>query len=415
VIGAAEKDDAKIAAELQQILEMGLVQRADLKRVDRRIEQAVVRYSDAPCLHFAHGLILQDRLLRKEAAEEFATAVRLDRSCGPAWRSLIQFRLTEKEPDRLCDDLVEFAEALAKSRLDWRATERHELAVWLGRVHGFLLLDEVQIVSREALNHNLAIVHRRLPQVLHSDYEAGLQKLSTDYDKLLTDIELEIAGDESKTARKTADKLTELKERRQEIKRKSNTAALTKEQWESWLKEQLTTTGKRLEELKQDYEKLEAADRKLISLDLQTELDRQRLRTEYGLQGIAGADIDRQPGVLRMEQERLRYANERLSLQQQAVRVKSAARANIVARADAIRRYEQATGDIREEDATLTRWQQAINRSTLKVKEKAASTASRKRLLRKLSLPTTYFEVDEKVEAQRLLRQFGTTLAGQSN
>ena len=411
---AADSDSTSVG-ELRQVLRDGLVRKSNLTAVGRQIENVRLQHPHDARLHYVHGLILKGRLRQQEAAAHFIAAIRTDRRCGPAWKSLIKLRLVEKSADDLCDQLVGLAEALAKTRLNWEPTDRRELAAWLGRVHGFLLLNEVEIVSASALEHNFAIVRRRLPAKLHVDYEVGRQRFTVDYDAQVAEIEFAIAAKDVKAAQQATSARQQLQDRKQEVDRKAETVLQTRKQWTSWLEEQLSTSGKRLDVLKEDYQALETADRKLAGLKLQTQLDVQRLRFDYSQRGLTSLEIERQPALARLRQEILRFDNERFSLRQQGARVVATARGVLQARVAATRRYEQATGDLKKTDATLSRWHQAIKRSSLRVEEKATSTSNRDRLMRRLARPATFFESDARAEAEDFLQKLGASLSGKSS
>ncbi|MBT6156525.1 MAG: hypothetical protein HOL01_04260 [Planctomycetaceae bacterium] len=400
------------AGELRQVLREGLVRKGGLAAIDRQIESVRAQHPGDARLHYIHGLILTGRLRQKDAVAHFVTTIRADKTCGPAWKSLIKIRLVEKSADDLCDELVGLAEALAKTKLDWKQIDRRELAAWLGRVHGFLLLREIEIVSASALEHHIAIVRRRLPVKLHADYAVGRQRFIVDYGAQVADIELAVAAKDVKAAQKATTERKELLDRKQDLDRKAETSLQTQKQWASWLEEQLSTSEKRLETLKEDYQALEAAHRRLSGLRLQTQLDAQRLRFDYSRGGFTPLEIDRQPALLRYDQEIQRFDNERFSLRQQASRVMVTARGVLQDRVAATRRYEKATGDLKKTDATLSRWQKALNRSSLKVEQKAATTNNKKRMLKRLARPATFFELDARAEAEHFLQKLGASLSG---
>lgn len=391
---------ADFDAHLRAVVEEGLLKRGSISQVTRHAAIARRLRPKDPAVDYACGLMYVKRLQYPRAAASYHKSLRADPTYLPAWRALFRMRLDRRDK-ALFADADKLALQAVNSKLTWDETGRRDAVVLLGRVFEFLLLPGVDVLPREDAKAHGARIEKRLGLKFEEPYHAGRAQVRREYDALQAEAE-KAAIKRRLSDRKKADAtIADIREQREDNTAKSQTLKKTAAQWKTWLDGRLKDFDKQITSLQKDYQTLQVADARVARLVQRTTIDIGRLKTEYRLRRLPDRIAATQPALLRLEQESMRYQNQRLQLQRRAAGVLTSVRRAIATRAASVAQYQQATGQLVQEDKRLKRWNKVLKNASVKVREGKRKTPPRKET--RLTQPAAYFPVDVKAEADRLL------------
>ncbi len=365
-----------------------------------------------PCWITPHGLVLQSRVQPKQAVLCFEAALKRQPAYLPAWQALLRTRLIRKDLKSLQSESLELARLAKSEEAAWpEDSERQQAAFWLGKIVGYLSLPEVDLLKDADRKRFESDLKTRLGTPLAAAFAAGQTALQTDYQKLRQDLAKDIQQEAKHQEKKAGDDLANLADKGQNLDKKTETLKLTAEQWKDQIEQQMKKTDQQLKVLEAEYKTLSQALQGVSKLVLQTQIDIGRVRTTLELGGMRGVRLDQHPAMLQRRQELLKYENQFLSLQQRGATVISQGRQLLTTRTVAVQKYQQATGNIVRQTETLTRWKKNVEETSKQIANQGqAKTKPGLSLEKRLSLATSYFELDEKAELTRLIQQAGGTV-----
>jgi hypothetical protein len=416
-------DETALAGHLKEAFEEGyVVGPRRLQEAQKHLALARRLAPGDPRVDFASGLVLLKQSQVKQAGAQFEAAARRSGAPSwPAWQAAIWGQLVEKQYEPGLKKLVEFAEMVQNSEAADEVSEaQRDAARWAGQM--------IEALSRCA--------DSKKARDLVSIYQMKL--LKTFSDELAESL---VAGRESirqralaldeaaGTAQNLAD---EKKERRKQAKtarldkdlaglgKEKQTAAKTAEEWKTWIDDALAKSDKQLGLLERDYRFLDQraqsltqsillVGREITALELTASRQTSRTSGQFVMQNVQMQLMQRQNQMLGYQME----YNDTVGRQQQI-----AEQANLAMqdRADAIKRYEAATGQLVGKNADLDKWTARLQdeKQKLTVQKPAApgaKTGSKKGNADQKPQFTlkSYVPLDFDLERDRLLASFSQT------
>ena len=390
---------------LQGLRDEGFRSRVDFRKVSNAAARARIAMPNSPIPEYAYGLILLSRVQPERAVTCFKAAIDRDTSYLPAWKALLQTRLTRRQTDDFRKESLKLAELASSQQVTWQnPQDRREAAVWLGRMMGFLSLPHVSLLHAEERSRLEAALISKLGKELKMSYAAGQTELRKDREQLETDLKKEAAQASAIQQKQNLTELSVLNDRGEEIDEKAEILELTTEQWDEWLRESHDAADNQLKDLQKQYDTLSRAAQLISQLIQQTQYSVGRYQTQLGVRGIRGVQADQQAGLIELRRELLQYQQQYQALEQRAAAIVSQGR-QIAARQAAVQlRYQQATGKITRESAILDRWKKSVAKETDKIGKQDFQTLETK-LKRRLYQVPSYFKLDAEEELNRLIAE----------
>ncbi len=392
---------------LKTFLEDGIVRQADLDQILAAAKQARLLHSKSPIPDYAHGLVLLKRDELARALDCFEASLKRDPTYLPAWRARLRTRLLRGQTDSFRAECLSLAEIVGDDAMPWESEDRHEAAAWLGRIAGFLSLPEVELMpanSRDYFEWMLTSAFGKSQQSgdANSYYAAGRQTLLEDYEHfkkiLKEELDAKLHQQESH--------LAELEFRRRELEQRAESLERIAEQLKNRLADRREDAARELKTLGKGYDALNQTRWRVLQLMRQTQQDVVRLHLELATRGIFGLEAERQPVMLQLRQELLKYRNQYLVLQWQGANVQTQGRRIVADRADAARRYELVKKRIGHQIETVNRRQQRFQTESEKIQDES-QILSETSLQQQLSDASRYLELDEQAELARFIEQAG--------
>ena len=400
VSGSAADRDAVYHSHLRVVVEDGLLKRGDLSRIARHATLARRMRPRNATADYACGLAYAKRLQYDRAFVCLQRSLRIDPTYLPAWRALFRFRL-ERNDKALPIEVRRLAAQAADEKANWTQADRRSAAVLLGKVCEFVSQQNAATPAKRTLIGSLPRIKQELGPKLGISFQSGrMQMRNTLESRKATNNKAALKRTIVKREKANAT-LDELKERSQENQDKSVNLKKTAEQWKAWLNGKLKEFDTRITSLGKDYKLLQAADARVAGLLLRTSGDIARLsRTRSQRRRVPGRDPATNFGLMRLEQESMRYQAQRLQLKRRAVDVLVSVRRAIASRSAAVANYQQATGRIVQEDKRLRRWNQILRNQANKARKRATETGPP---ARSRTTTAAVFPIDFASEAKRLL------------
>ncbi len=390
---------------LETLLEDGLVRRVPFSQVSQTVRQARSALPESPIPDYAHGLVLLGRIQTDKAVSRFAAALEREPTYLPAWKALLRTRLVRQQTKSFQDESLKLAKLAGTKVSVWQSEEqRKDAAVWLGRTIGFLSLPECDVLEPQELSRLEAELKSHLGDDLAADFGLGRDGLLEDRQQLEQSLKKEFAQESARREKKANDDLEDLTDREEELEDKAETLELTADQWKDWLDEAQKKSDQKLKDLQKQYATLDEAGQKISQLIQQTQVSVGRFQTQLAFRGIRGVQADQQPGMIQLRRELSQYQSQYQALEQRATGLVLQGRQVAAGQAAAILRYQQATGKIGRESATLTRWKKSVEKESAKLGNQDHQALEAK-FQRRLSQVASYFELDAKTELKRLIEQ----------
>ena len=401
------EDKPALAQTLMSLRDDGIVRRVSLSEVARTVQSAKRSVADEAVLDYAHGLVLLSRVQPAKAIACFESALKHNSAYLPAWQALLRTRLIRKDMKNLETQSLQLAKVVQSPEVSWQEeSQRKDAAAWLGEVAGFLALPEAGLMKPEEQRRFEANLQQALGSGFASDFTAGKQTLQKTYEALRKGLESEVDQESENQDKKAEDELAELAGKSDELDEKAESLKLSADQWKDWLDERVKKADDELKTLEAEFQKLDQSAQGVSQLIQQTQLDVARYQTELAAQGIRGRDADQQPAMLQLRQELVKYQRQYQALEQRAARILLQGRQVLAARTLAVKKYQKATGKIVRESETLSRWKKSVEKASDKLESRDSKTVARS-LKKRLSMPASYFELDEKAELSKMIEQAG--------
>lgn len=397
--------DEKVAQHLAEMLQVGFARSPKAFQDSQRLYDSLRTESqNNPRVDYAHGLILMKLLRTKEAKADFLTAIKRPGTFyPPAWQALIWSNFAAKEFDDGYDRLAEFAKRVGDSD-GLTDRERYDQAYWVGRVMAALEMGLDSNQSRESWFQTQTRMVDRLGPVLANAYDDGKEDVHAKHMVLEEDIRQAREKENDKQGKKLDEigkSLNAADTKRENLKK---SAAELKEEFE----EQSTAYKKQFERMEKDYAMMERRGLSLmtqmVTFDQQINLAQNNRNPNFNTGGLAALQSRR--ALLDTEFQMTANATRQLAANAQQLAQQ---------RAEFESQYEQATGNIVKEEASVKKWKERAEKHADELKKAAKKPVGPAAGLNaKIQAATsfrTYVDLDLAVERESLLRSLGVTAA----
>jgi hypothetical protein len=411
----SEADAAALAGHLKEAFDEGyIVGPKRLHEAQKLLAQARRVAPADPRVDFANGLVLLKQGQTKPAVVQFEAALAREGSAyWPAWQAAIWAHLVEKQYEQGLKRLDEFA-ALVKNaeKPDEISEMQREAARWVGQ-----LLEAVAHVPESRKFDDLLAEHQ--VKVLDT-FGDKLSEALDEGRELIRARQFELdqaAGTARSTAQKKKknrddDKSAKIEKDLEGAGQEKEKAKKTEQEWKQWLDDMLAASDKLLGQLERDYQFLDKraeslmqsytlAGTQLTALNLSLSTPN-RNTTPFAMQNLQQTSIAVQNQMLGYQ---LEYNATLGRMADAAQRGQQA----MQQRAEGIKQYEEATGQLVKKKAELDKWTARMKAEKQKIA--AQKPAAKKGAVDKKQPFTlkTVLPLDLEHERTHLLASFEAT------
>lgn len=390
-----------------------------IQEAQKHLAPARKLLSDDARADYALGLMFVKQSQLKQAITQFEVAIETDESYWPAWQAAIWAQFVDKRYEPGLKQLVEFARLVEKSAPADDVTEaQRDAARWIGQVLVALSNADDSKRHDDLVAAHINDILKAIGDDLWVSLEEGRDAIN----------EREFArGQAAGKARQAAEKTDQVrKERKTALLDKNLDGAAkakednekSKEEWKTWLDEELAKSDKELGRLERDYKFLDQrsqslfqsitlAGQEITAMELALSTLNPRTTNPVAMQNAQQQYIQRQNQML---QYQLDY-NSNLGRMSEVAQAGAVATAQ---RAEAISRYEKSTGELVKKNAGLEKWSDRLKNEKQKLTVnksggKGAKTAGADKNSEKKPAAATFktiLPLDLQLEKDRLLASF---------
>jgi CxxC motif-containing protein (DUF1111 family) len=339
-------------AALSELLASG--SDAAAKLAAKRSYQRLVSNQVEPALaDYAYGLVLKRDLDHFGAMRQFELAAR---EAGPfAWRArqlLVREQFRTRKFDEALIDLQDLAAAAAAGDLAVDRPQREDCVRWIAAILAFLQgpagLTDVAAKAQARSEE----IERGLPEPLRASFAAGVADVEQTRQQLLAERTQAVAAHGH--AREQKDK--ELASKEFDLQQQRDGAALTRDEWKTWLARETRKVDVRLEELDKQCDTAEKVESHLLVSILELN---NALRVVQSRRKPADRPTAAEEGLnAQLELLSLRRTQNNAELQT-LLREAAALTENRLA---IVQRYRQATGETAQQLTTLSKWNDRLSK-----------------------------------------------------
>jgi hypothetical protein len=365
-------ENPALIEHFQRAFEVGFVVGPKrLQEAQKHLSQARRMAPRDARIDYALGLVFLKQTQLKQATAQFQAAIEMDESYWPAWQAAIWAQFADKRFEPGLKQLVEFAELVHKSApADEVSEAQRDAARWIGQV--LVALSNADAKRHEKLvTEHIDSVLKALGEDLWDSLEEGRDAIN----------EREFArGQAEGMARQAAEKSDKIRrERKTALLDKNIEGAAkakednekTKEEWKTWLDDELASSDKQLGKLERDYKFLDQraaslnqsiilAGQEITAMELALSTINPRTANPLAMQNAQQQYVQRQNQLLSYQMD-YNTTLGRMSEVAQAGSVATEQRANTIAR------YEKATGELVKKNAGLDKWSDRLKNEKQKV------------------------------------------------
>jgi hypothetical protein len=359
----SKDENAALAEHLKQALDEGyIVGPKRLHEAQKKLALARRVAPTEPRIDFANGLVLVKQGQLKLAKSQFEAALSRDGAAyWPAWQAAIWAHLADKQYEQGLKRLIEFAAIVKNAEPPDEISEaQREAARWVGQILEVL----AQVPESRKFDDHLAKYQVKVLNVLGDQLSESLEEGR----ELIRDRRFELdhaAG----IARRAADRKKALRHQYQSeqlekgfkgAEQERDSVKKTEDEWEKELDEMLEVSEKQLKRLDRDYQFLEKKSQSIMqSYTLAgTQLTALNLNIHPATSRNVSpqATFNLQQQIIATENQMLGYQQEYEETQGRMALVAQRGQQILRMRADAITRYQDATGDFIKKKADLGKW-----------------------------------------------------------
>ncbi len=360
---STEADDEVLAGQLKEAFDDGyVVGPKRLKEAQKHLSQARRSAPSDPRIDYANGLVLMKQGQVRPASAQFDAAVTRDGPAyWPAWQAAIWAHLAERQYEPGLKQLDEFAALVRKAEKPEEISEvQREAARWMGQLleaaahlpdakkielllteHSDKVLETLGEKLSESLEEGRELMRARQAEL---DQAAGIARSNADRKKVLRD----------------QDKSDQIEKGIEGADKEKEDAKKSEAEWKKWLDDMLAASDKQLGQLEKDYNFLEQRTESLMQ--------------SYTLAGtqLTALQLSMSPQLLKnMSAQQVNNLNEQMLVCQNQMAgyqveynltlvkmsdVSQRGSQAMQARANGIKRYEDATGQLVKKKADLDKW-----------------------------------------------------------
>lgn len=387
-------------------------------------EQTASLSTDDPRLHFGYGLVLWKRLKHAEAVEKFEQAAEIDSAYWPVQQTFILLKLRRSEYDDGFDLVADMVNRLQKRQAGTITDEDRHAAYWLGRLMSYLQQPENQMNAPPArLQIVQALIERQLHDELLDAFRAGELRLNDEFAALVALSQQNVKQELARAAERSSERMKSLQKKLELQKDRQENVDRTAREWQEWIDKQTSAADKRLKDLSAQFSRVDAQARAYRAAI--RKLDRDYANLPQIITELMLQEKDRVP-IMRIEHPnpfkqyyglqpvpidsysatRVHYEAQYNRLDAEAANIRRRAVEVVNLRAQAVLRYQQATGVLLDKSDSLRNWEKILEKQKASIEQGQDSPdASHKAKLmqRKARALETYVAFDPDAERQRIV------------
>jgi hypothetical protein len=407
-------EQARLGPKVAEMFQVGFA-RGPKANVDvqRLYESLSKDSSNDPRVDYAHGLVLWRLLKSKEAQAEFSLATKRNGTpYWPAWQALVWTHFIAKDYDAGYARLLDFTRLIMKSDA-LTQQEREDQAYWIGRVMAALNLTIESNQGRETWLQ----MEKKLTDLLGpdsvNDYNSGQEAVNARH----ADIEDDIRQTREKTQKQQAEQLEKKNSRVQknleDVEEKRENLKKAAEEMKEALAEHTASYQKQMTRLEKDFGFVERRSAVLMSsmvtIDQEIAVLQQRKKNANS---STSNQIDQ--AITQLQNQRLAYNAEFMSSMAAGDQIAANARRLTQDRAEFLEQYQNATGEIVQQDAGAEKWKERTLKQAAQLKKAQANPkpvvpAGKIQLAKTFR---TYVDLDLYAERNKVLESFGVVSPG---
>lgn len=358
---------------------------------------------------YATALIYCRQSQYKPAAGLFdAVAKRDDAHSWPAWQAAIWTQLVDKQNEAGLKRLGEYAAVVQKAeKADEVSEAQRDAARWIGQ-----LIEALTQCADSQKAHDQIVAAQ--VQLLDTFGDELLSAVDAGRDSIrYRDFELERAAGaaDKEKERRAQDKASKLEKDIAGLGKAKEDAAKSAEEWKEWLDDILAKSDKQLELLERDYTFL---DERVQSLSqLISQVGQQISVLQLGMSNInviAANPFGSQNAQFQLQQRQNQMLAYQIDYNTTVGRLQAVAQQGAQAmreRADAVKRYETATGQLVKKNSNLDKWTSRLKNEKQKLTlQKPGDKAKKAPTDKKQPTLKTYLPFDFDIEKERVLASF---------
>jgi hypothetical protein len=350
--------DSRVKAAVLGILEAGLAEDGSLKKAKFAFDRTRLIRRDNSLIPYAWGLVLLQHNESSDAAQQFLVSTRQgDQKFLPAWQMLAWTQMINGDRDEALEAVAAVAVVLATraAAADSVGEDPTEddlaSAAWLAE---FLMAASTS-ARRKSEESAVDSYSTRITNVfdgpLADAFETGREQFSKRLQTLKAELEQAHKKVPARQKQKDKERTTEIESALKNAEAEQKDSTLFAGDAKTWLEETLRKLDRELGRLERDYQFLSDQDKKLAQnvVEVHKQMRLAELRRET--QSL---------NYLRLEEQLLSQQQSRSSLQRQAGQTVQRGQQLIIAKQQAIGKYEAATGQLVKKQANLERWKQRL-------------------------------------------------------
>ena len=404
---ASATDKARYFEELRLLLEEGLSPQTDAIVVAKARFDAARRLCDTdPRLPYAYGLVALRHLKHDVAAEQFERASELsDFLYLPAWQARVWLHFQRKEFDSGLAVIMDMARGLVESQAAWPdEVERQGGAIWIGSAIGWLQdpAGESPRISQLATGRDAEL--RTLFRATHLEaYTEGKRQVSGLFAALLDWDEERQERDRQRREDAQDAAKSRIVADRERLRGKQEKLEMSADQWKSWINEQLTIFDAQLKALETEFNRFSKEGLALSSTIARLNVEINTLENQATTSRTIQQSNDYQREIGTRSSLRTMLLSQYEVVDRQAAATRKKAEPIVQQRAEAVNKFQAATGELIKENNSLGKWDKNLARKGKTTVRKPGSLAKADPKVRLLS---SYLPFDFEQERQRVLDSF---------
>lgn len=409
----SEAEGEALAGQLKEAFEEGyIVGPKRLKDAQKLLAQARKTAPGDPRIDYANGLVLFKQGQVKPATAQFEAAVtREGAAYWPAWQTAIWALLADKQYEPGLKRLDEFAAIVRQAEKPEEVSEvQREAARWMGQLlEAFSHLPEARKLDDLLAEHQVKVLDT-LGDKLSEALEEGRELMRARQFELDQAAGVAKSNAERKKTLRDQDKSEKIEKGLEGADKEKEDAKKSEAEWKKWLDDMLAASDKQLGQLEKDYNALDQRSQSLFQSYTLAGTQLTALQLSMSPQNLKNLNTQ---AVNNLQEQYVACQNQMLGYQVEynmtlgkMSDVSDRGAQAMQARAQGIKRYEEATGQLVKKAKDLDKWTARMKSEKKKLvtqKSAAKKGAPEKKLPVSLK---TMLPINLEQERDRLLASF---------
>jgi hypothetical protein len=373
--------ETRVKAAVLDILDSGLAENGSLNKAKSAFDRTALLRRDDSRIPYAWGLVLLKHHQTADAAKQFSVSAQQgDKSFLPAWKTLAWTHMLLRDQSEALEAAAALAvnlatrAAVADSAGEDPSEEELAAAQWLSD----FLMAAKSMARTESEAENVESYATQVASVfdgpLAHAFEAGRKTFSERLKKLQAEAEQAQEKVRARKERKQQNRSEEIKSALENAEAEQADAKLLAEDANTWLEETTRRIDRELGRLEKDYQFVSEQDKKLAKMVLEIH------RSMRFIELSRDPPIVKQRKTLQLEEQLLTQQQARSSLSSQAFQIVQRGQEGMVARQQAVQKYQAATGQLVKQDADLERWKQRLDKKKASLQKSVGTSPVSRRL-----------------------------------